>query len=75
MKTQEINYTGRKAKTGRICFDEKGKMHVFVTYCDCCNGKLLMTIDEARTFSREYAAKKRKVVDRLLLRLVDQRKI
>lgn len=75
MKTLDINYTGRKAQTGRICFDEKGRMHIFVAYCPRCNGKVVMTREEAENFSLKYVGHKQKTVDRLILSLAKKRQL
>lgn len=75
MKTLEVNYTGRKAQTGKICFDDRGRMHIFVTYCDTCNGKVIMTTDEARAFTRKYTVERKKMIDKLLLSMVKKRKL
>lgn len=75
MKTLETNFTGRKAQTGKICFDENGRMHIFVTYCDTCNGKVVMTTNEAQAFTRKYVYERKKTIDRLLLTLIKKRKL
>ena len=76
MKTlTDTNFTGRKARTGKICFDDKGRMHIFVTYCAECNGKVVMTTDEAKLFSHQYILERKKTIDRLLLTLVRKRKL
>jgi shikimate kinase len=73
MKTLPSYYTGRKAKVGGICFDDRNRMHIFVAYCDGCRGKVLMTVDEAREFSDKYNTNKKrtkrlvKKVDRLTI--------
>lgn len=55
MKTLHITqYTGRKARTGVLCFDERGRMCIFVGYCDSCKGKVTMTRDEAEIFAHKY---------------------
>lgn len=71
----DTNYTGRKARPGRICFDSRGKMQIFVTYCDGCNGKVVMTTEEARLFSGQYITERKKTIDKLLLTLVRKRKL
>ena len=76
MKTlTDTNFTGRKARTGKICFDEKGRLHIFVAYCGECNGKVVMTTDEARAFTGKYTHERKKTIDRLLLSLVKKRKL
>lgn len=55
MKTLHITqYTGRKAKVGSLCFDEQGRMCVFVNYCDGCKGKVVLSRDEAEILSFKY---------------------
>ncbi len=73
MKTLQINYTGRKAHIGRTCFDEQGKMCVFVGYCGC-KGKVLMSVEEARRFSRLFQAEQGTLWNRLMFFLVERRK-
>ncbi len=45
-------YTGRKARIGGICFDERGRLYVFVNYCPSCKGKVFYKMDEAKDFVR-----------------------
>lgn len=67
------NYTGRKQKTGSLVFDKKGRMHVFVAYCDGCHGKLALTVDEAREFSHKYRDEADKKRTRKLLKQISDR--
>jgi hypothetical protein len=55
MQVAETQYTGRKAKVGRICFNDD-KLRVFAGYCPDCNGKIVMTLDEAKHFANSYAS-------------------
>lgn len=55
MKTLHLTqFTGRKARVGSICFDEAGRMCVFVNYCEDCKGKIVLTRDEAEVLSYKY---------------------
>jgi hypothetical protein len=55
MKTlHTTQYTGRKAKVGTLCFDESGRMQIFVNYCEDCKGKVVLTRQEAEIFSYKY---------------------
>ena len=55
MKTiHTTQFTGRKASTGSLCFDEAGKMCIFVNYCEDCKGKVVLTRDEAEIFAHKY---------------------
>jgi hypothetical protein len=67
------NYTGNKQKTGSLVFDEKGRMHVFVTYCDVCHGKLGLSVPEARDFAKRYHdTSNKKRTKRLLKQIADR---
>ncbi len=55
MKTlHTTQYTGRKAQVGSICFDEAGRLCVFVNYCEDCKGKVVLTRNEAEVLSFKY---------------------
>lgn len=54
MYKSQTQYTGRKARVGGICFNED-RMRVFAGYCPDCNGKVVMSLDEARHFANSYA--------------------
>lgn len=55
MKTLHLTqYTGRKTQVGNICFDEAGRMCVFINYCEDCKGKVVLTRDEAEVPSFKY---------------------
>jgi hypothetical protein len=54
MQIAETQYTGRKAKVGRICFD-RDRLRVFVGYCPDCRGKVVMSLDDAKQFANTYA--------------------
>lgn len=51
---RNVQYTGRKAFIGKICFDEHGRMCVAVGYCPDCNGKVVMSLTDARHFADLY---------------------
>jgi hypothetical protein len=68
-------YTGDKKKTGSLIFDKKGRLLVFVTYCDICHGKLAMTIQEARAFAKKYDDCSNKKRTKRLLKEIDRRTI
>ena len=69
MKVQPIQYTGRKARIGGICFINN-RMAIFVGYCPECRGKIVMDLEEAREFSNIYATNKTRTSDRFIERLV-----
>lgn len=76
MKTlTETQYTGRKAHIGKICFDETGRIQVFVNYCDNCNGKCVLTIDEARDFSNKYRTEEQKTSSKIFERFLKNRSL
>ena len=55
MKTLHLTqFTGRKQRTGSLCFDESGRMCVFVNYCEDCKGKIVLTRSEAEIFAYKY---------------------
>lgn len=70
-----LQFTGRKAKTGRICFDENGKMVVFVDYCGGCKGKVVMSRDEAKEFARHYHSEEKTFWVRFLDRIIAKRQV
>lgn len=74
MKTLKLNYTGRKARIGKICFDENGHMYVFISYCPDCRSKVVMTIDEAKQFSRLYLAEQGSLWSRVVFGLISRRR-
>jgi hypothetical protein len=56
---RNVQYTGRKCRIGKICFNENDRMVVFVGYCPECNSKVTMTIPDARRFADSYADESR----------------
>lgn len=74
MQVQRVQYTGRRAKIGGICFIED-RMAVFVGYCPDCKGKVSMTLDEAREFANVYGVNKNRTSEQLFRRMVKARKI
>jgi hypothetical protein len=54
MQITPTQYTGRKARVGGICFDQD-RMRIFVGYCPNCNGKVVMSLDDAKAFANRYA--------------------
>lgn len=72
MKTiNNFEYHGKKAKIGRLCFDERDRMFVFVNYCDNCRGKVLFTREEAQEFARIYYRESNKLRTKILQRLAN----
>lgn len=61
MKTIEMQYTGRKARVGGICFDNTDRLCVFVNYCPNCHAKVVMSLDEARQFANKYRTERDKI--------------
>lgn len=72
---RHVRYTGRKSKTGRICFDENGRMVVFVDYCPDCRGKVVMKKEDAQRFARLHHAETKKTSTRLLEWIVSRRRV
>lgn len=70
---RNTQYTGRKSSTGKICFDERGKMGVFVEYCPDCRGKIIMELPEAKKFSKLYCQQVRRPINRTLLAVMRKR--
>lgn len=68
MQTIPIQYTGRKAKVGGICFDNTDRLKVFVNYCPGCNAKVVMTLDEARQFANKYSAETNRVTFKKIMK-------
>lgn len=66
MKIVQTNYTGRKARVGNICFDNRDRMCVFVNYCPGCRGKVVMTLDEAKHFANRYKYEEEKLSSKIL---------
>jgi len=75
MQVIKQQYTGRKATIGRVCFDEKGNMRVFVNYCPDCKGKVVMTLDEARRFASQYRTEEASISTKVLFGFVNRRRI
>lgn len=73
MKTLKLNYTGRKARIGKVCFDEKGHMVVFFNYCPDCNAKVVCSRAEAEQFSALWQAEKGTLLNRLMFHLMRRR--
>ena len=69
MQALKIYYTGKRAKTGGLCYDERGRLQVFVTYCDCHN-KVVMDLREAEDFARKWYTEKHK--NRFLMSKLDK---
>ena len=71
MKTlTNFEYRGNKQKVGGICFDERDRLFVFVTYCPGCHSKVLFTRDEAREFTKHYNSKPNIMRTKLVVKLV-----
>ena len=70
-----VNYTGKKSRTGKIVFDENGRMMVFVSYCPDCRAKVTMSLDNAKRFATIYAEESRRVTTRLLGHMTKRRTI
>lgn len=73
MQTIPIMYTGKKAKVGGLTFNERGHMCYFVGYCECCRGKVTMTRAEAEQFANRFNFQKKRIADRLLIRMIKNR--
>jgi hypothetical protein len=71
---RNVQYTGKKALPGRICFDERDRMCVQVGYCPDCRGKIIMSIPDARKFAKLYAGEASKPFSKLLIRSMNKRR-
>jgi nitrate/TMAO reductase-like tetraheme cytochrome c subunit len=60
MQSIKVYYTGKRAKTGNLCYDERGRMQVFVTYCDHCHSKIAMDLREAEDFAMKWHHEKKR---------------
>jgi hypothetical protein len=74
MKVQPTQYTGRKARIGGICF-VNDRMVIFVGYCPECKGKVVMDLDEARSFANIYTTNKKRTSNKFIERLANARRI
>ena len=50
-------------------------MHVFVSYCTECRGKVLMTLDEARGFSKKYRDDQDKMRTRKIMKSLSKMRL
>jgi hypothetical protein len=60
-----FEYHGKKAKIGGLCFDESDRLHIFVTYCENCRGKVIITRSEAAFFAKRYNQEQNKIRTRI----------
>jgi hypothetical protein len=76
MRIQNVQYTGRKAKVGKICFVDN-RLSVFVGYCpdDTCRAKLTMSLDEARDFANTYNTNKKRTSEAFVEKLINARRL
>lgn len=65
-----FEYHGKKAKVGGICFDERDRLCIFVTYCDTCKGKVVFNREEAAYFAKKYNREQNKIRTKLVVKLV-----
>lgn len=70
MQAIKIYYTGKRAKTGGLCSDQRGRLQVFVTYCDQCKAKVVCDLREAEDFAHKWGTEKRR--NRYLLSKIDK---
>jgi len=71
---RNVQYTGKKALPGRICFDERDRMCVQVGYCPDCRGKIIMSIPDARKFARLYAEDSSRPLNRFLIHSMNKKR-
>ncbi len=62
-------FRGRKQRVGTIMFSETGQLQYFLGYCPGCNGKCSVSPEEARLLIRRFGGTRRKLSQRLALRL------
>jgi hypothetical protein len=60
MQSLKVYYTGKRAKTGNLCTDPRGRLQVFVAYCDNCHCKVVMDLREAEMLANKWGSEKRK---------------
>jgi hypothetical protein len=65
----DTEYRGKKAKIGGICFDERDRIQIFVSYCENCRGKVVLTREEAAYFAKKYYIEQHKLRTRIFNRL------
>ena len=60
MTLSPVSQRGRKARIGKVCFDAHGRIRFFAGYGYClhcgANSKILLDINEAREFGRQFGA-------------------
>ena len=66
----DTEYRGKKAKIGGLCFDSKDRLQIFVSYCENCRGKVVLTREEAAYFAKRYYNEQNKMRTRLLNKLL-----
>lgn len=65
---RNVQYTGRKAIPGRICFDDNDRMVVHVGYCPDCRCKVNISLQDAKNFTRLYgenSSKQTRLINKL----------
>jgi hypothetical protein len=72
MQSLKIYFTGKRAKTGNLCYDDRGRLQVFVTYCDC-HRKVVMDLREAEAFAVKWTCERRS--NRSIMRRLDKLRI
>lgn len=70
---RNVQFTGKKARIGKVCFDEQGKMGVHTGYCPDCRGKILMSLDNAKAFANLYAEETKSKGFRQLTKMLEKR--
>ena len=71
MKTvTNFEWHGKKAKPGGLYWAESDRMHIFITYCMECRGKVVFTRQEAEEFAKLYYRERNKIRTRLLNKMM-----
>lgn len=71
--SRRTTYRGRKAKVGGVCFTDTGRLAFFLDYCPCCQGKIMLDVQESEEFARKFfRAKRHNLKQRLATWLLKQ---
>jgi hypothetical protein len=70
MQSLKIYYTGKRAKTGGLCSDQRGRLQVFIAYCDVCHAKVVCDLREAEDIANKWGSEKRR--NRYLMSRLDK---
>ncbi len=74
LESQKTNTRGRKKRVGSLMRLSNGSLGVFAGYCEnpSCSSKICMDIDSATYFSRLYSKNRKKLINRIILALLNK---